>query len=230
MRLPLRASAVIGVLVFAIVCISSSAQRARSADAYQKGVANFTVVVDAAGNVFAAGVGGLKANGGGKKPTVLQLNNMRNGVVWFPSVLGKVSCCGNSPGTFNGPEGGTNAGGVTDIQSSGGISGIIDQKRTMFLVGVFVGYPGPSAPGPARLDVTYDSGKQDIYPMLDQTFYIGTGKLLSNGSTYQKFHVPQGANRLVLGFADSSGFHGAPGAFDDNFGHLDVKVKAGPQY
>jgi hypothetical protein len=230
MRLFLRAFAVISVLVFAIVCISSIPQRARSADAYQKGIATFTVVVDAAGNVFGAGVGGVKANGGGKKPTVLQLNNMRNGVAWFPSVLGKVSCCGNSPGTFNGPEGGNNAGGTTDIQSSGGISGVFDQKRTMFLVGVFVGYPGPSAPGPERLDVTYASGKQDIYPKLDQTFYIGTGKVLSGGSTYQKYHIPQGANRLVLGFADSQGFHGTPGAYDDNFGHLDVKVMAGPQY
>lgn len=228
MNASVLARVLLALFAFA-VCGSSSAQPVRSADAYQKGVASYAVTVDAGGNVFASGVGGLKANGGGKKPAIVRLNEMRSGVVWFPSVLGRVSCCSGGT-TFNGPEGGTNASGSTDIQSSGGISGIIDHDRTMFLVGVFAGYPGPGAPGPARRDVTYDSGKLDVYPKLNQTFYIGNGKLLKGGAAYRRFHVPQGANRLVLGFADAYSFHGAPGAYDDNVGHLDVRAKASPQY
>jgi len=40
-----------------------------------------TVTVDAAGNVFAVGVGGLKANGGGKKPTVVTFQPFKKQVL-----------------------------------------------------------------------------------------------------------------------------------------------------
>lgn len=185
-----------------------------------------SVTVPAASNVFAVGVGGLKANGGGKKPVVVPFQPFKKQVVSFTSVLGKVSCCSGGD-TYNGPEGGTNAGGSTDILSSGGISGIIDHNRTMFLVGVFVGSPAPAAPGPERKDVTYDRGKSDINPKLNQTFYIGNGKVLGGGS-YQRIHVPDGANHLVLGFADGYSFHGAPGWYDDDLGELTVKLRFTP--
>jgi hypothetical protein len=214
------------LLFAAIVCVSVDLTSAPASRAASSQTSVHSVTVDAAANVFAAGVGGLKANGGGKKPVVVSFQPFKKQVLWFTSVLGKVSCCSGGS-TFNGPEGGTNAGGTTDILSSGGISGIIDHNRTMFLVGVFVGYPGPSAPGPERKDVTYDRGKSDIYPKLDQTFYIGNGKMLGGG-TYQRIHVPDGANRLVLGFTDASSFHGAPGAYDDNVGELTVKFKLTP--
>lgn len=223
MKLPVRALALAAA---ALALASLSAAQITRAASTQSDV--FTVTVDARGNVFAAGVGGLQKNGGGHKPTVVNISSQsKRQIVTFTSVLGKVSCCGNG-NTLNGPEGGTNAGGSTDIQSSGGIAGIIDHNRTMFLTGVFVGYPGPAAPGPARRDVTYDSGKTDLNPQLNQTFYIGTGKVLGSGA-YQRFHVPQGANRLVLGFADAFSFHGAPGAFDDNVGQLTVKFRITPQ-
>ena len=188
----------------------------------------FNVTVPAQGNVFAAGVGGTKANGSGKKPTVVDFEPVDpRQVLWFTSVLGKVSCCSGGS-TFNGPEGGTNAGGSTDILSSGGISGVIHQTRTMFLVGIFIGYPGPSAAAtPQRRNVTYDAGKLDIYPALNQTFYIGDGKV-GGGNTMQRYHVPRGANRLVLGFADAFAFHGTPGAYDDNVGELHVQFKIAP--
>jgi hypothetical protein len=206
---------------FALLAVSSAPSRA----AYGQ-TAVHTVTVEGASNVFAAGVGGVKANGGGKKPAIVPFQPFKKQVLWFTSVLGKVSCCGGG-NTFNGAEGGTNAGGSTDIQSSGGISGIIDHNRTMFLVGVFLGYPGPTPPGPERKDVTYDRGKSDVYPKLDQTFYIGNGKLLGSGS-YQRIHVPDGANRLVLGFADGFSFHGAPGYYDDDLGELTVKFRLTP--
>jgi hypothetical protein len=218
MKLPVRA-----LLLAAATLALASLTGARIGIAANTGSDIYTVTVDARGNVFAAGVGGLKANGGGHKPTVVSFEPLNRQTVVFTSVLGNISCCG-SGNTFNGPGGGTNGGGSTDIQSSGGISGIINHTRTMFLVGVFLGYPGPAAPGPERRDVTYDPGKPDLYPQLDQTFYIGTGKVLGSGA-YQRFHVPQGANRLVLGFADAFSFHGKPGYYDDNVGQLTTKFR-----
>ncbi|MBV8365123.1 MAG: hypothetical protein JO194_01345 [Candidatus Eremiobacteraeota bacterium] len=220
MKIAIFATAFIGGLVSLTIAQASG---------YVKNAVSYQMPVNAAGNVFAAGVGGLSANGGGHKPTVLELPKMRNPFIMFTSVLGTVSCCGGGS-TFNGPEGGANAGGSTDIASSGGISGIIDHNRTMFLIGVFVGSPSPKAPGPERLDVTYAAAKTDVYPKLDQTFYIGNGKVLKGGKTYQRIHVPDGANHLVLGFADSGGFHGAPGAYDDDVGELHVKLTITPQY
>ena len=221
MKLALRAFASLcaGTL---IVCLAGSAP---SRAAYGQSAVQ-TVTVDSQANVFGAGAGGLKANGGGKKPVEIEFQPFKKQVLWFTNVSGKVSCCSGGS-TFNGPGGGTNAGGSTDIQSSGGIAGIIDKNRTMFLVGVFVGSPGPAAPGPTRLDVTYSAGQSDIFPKLDQVFYIGIGTVLG-GKTPQKFHVPQGANRLVLGFADAFSFHGAPGAYDDNQGELTVKLRLTP--
>ena len=218
---PIRALAFAFVACFVAALTGTTPGRA----AYGQAVVQ-TVTVDAQANVFGAGVGGIKANGGGKKPVVIQFEPFKKQVLWFTNIAGKVSCCSGGS-TFNGPEGGTNAGGSTDIQSSGGISGIIDKKRTMFLVGVFVGYPGPAAPGPARLDVTYSAGQTDIFPRLDQVFYIGRGTVLGS-KTPQKFHVPQGANHLVLGFADAYSFNGSPGAYDDNQGELTVKLRLTP--
>jgi hypothetical protein len=222
MSRPARALSFLAItLTFAMLAASAAPGRAALSQ-----TAVHTVTVDAGSNVFAAGAGGLKTNGGGKKPVIVSFQPFKKQVLTFTSVLGKVSCCSGGS-TFNGPEGGTNAGGSTDIQSSGGISGMIDHNRTMFLAGVFVGSPGPAAPGPERKDVTYDRGKSDIYPKLDQTFYIGNGKVLGAGA-YQRIHVPDGANRLVLGFVDGFSFHGAPGAYDDNQGQLTVKFNLTP--
>jgi hypothetical protein len=222
MSRPARALSFLAItLTFAMLAANAAPGRAALSQTAVR-----TVTVDAGANVFAAGVGGLKANGGGKKPVIVAFEPFKRQVLLFTSVLDKVSCCSGG-NTFNGPEGGTNAGGSTDILSSGGISGIIDHNRTMFLVGVFVGSPGPTPPGPERKDVTYDSGKSDVYPKLDQTFYIGNGKVLVGGS-YQRIHVPDGANQLVLGFVDGFSFHGAPGAYDDNLGQLTVKFRLTP--
>jgi hypothetical protein len=216
-----RAWSFLGIaLAFTLVAASAAPGRAALSQ-----TSVHTVTVDAGSNVFAAGAGGLAANGGGKQPVMVSFQPFKKQVLWFTSVLGKVSCCGGGA-TFNGAEGGTNAGGSTELQSSGGISGIIDNSRTMFLVGVFVGSPSPTPPGPERKDVSFDRGKSDIYPKLDQTFYIGNGKVL--GGSYQRIHVPGGANRLVLGFADGISFHGAPGHYDDNQGQLTVKFKLTP--
>jgi len=47
---------------------------------------------------------------------------------------------------INDADGGTFAGGVTDVESAGGISGITHPNKTMFLVGVFTETAQPSRP------------------------------------------------------------------------------------
>lgn len=177
-----------------------------------------TVTVDAQSNIFAAADGDLQNNGGGKMPPGVDLPAGVT-IVTFPSVTGRVSCCSGGT-TFNGPDGGTNVSTYTNITSSSGISGIIHRKRTMFLVGVFIGGSNPS---PLRLDVTDAAAQSSVWPKLNQTFYIGSGK---SPHGLRVVHVPAGAAHLAFGFADGTMFHGAPGDYNDNVGLLQVVVQA----
>ena len=136
----------------------------------------------------------------------------------FTSVAGRVSCCSGGD-EFNDADGGTFAGGVTDVQSAGGISGITHPNKTMFLVGVFTDSKHPTGSGPARLDGT---SEQNLAPVLYQTFFIGTGK-------GRRIEVPPTATRFYLGFADASSFTGPPGAYDDNVGELTTSFNVGPK-
>lgn len=63
---------------------------------------------------------------------------------------------------------------------------------------------------------------------IHQTFFIGDGRDL-NGQV-QRFHAPQGATRLFLGFAETFGFSGPglPGFYDDNGGSLTATLKVSP--
>ncbi len=99
-----------------------------------------------------------------------------------------------------------------DISSSGRISGLTDAARTMFLAGVFIGTPAPRAPGPARLGVTQMHALADVHPLLNQTFFIGSGK--------GRYHIPAGARWLVVGFVDGNAFNGSPGTYNDDVGTL----------
>jgi hypothetical protein len=93
----------------------------------------------------------------------------------------------------------------------------------MFLVGVFLTDEPPSTSAPKRLDFTKREGLRTLAPRIGQTFFIGDGK-------ERTLHVPSGATRLFLGFADaySNGkfYHGHPGYYDNNGGHLCVAVTA----
>src|SRR5262249_39942824 len=55
---------------------------------------------------------------------------------------------------------------------------------------------------------------------LNQTFFIGDGLTGTGSGSVQVFHVPDGATRLYLGFADAFFFQGDPGYYDDNTGSL----------
>jgi hypothetical protein len=61
-----------------------------------------------------------------------------------------------------------------------------------------------------------------LYPGLRQIFFIGDG--MTQAADLQSFHVPNGATRLYLGFADANGFQGRPGYYDDDFGSMSARV------
>jgi hypothetical protein len=94
--------------------------------------------------------------------------------------------------------------GGTNVESFGGISGIVHAANGMFLVGVFLGDGRPATPEPSRLDFTNGMPADPLAPELGQTFLIGDGK----GHKYQ---VPPEATRLYLGFADGYLYQGPPG-------------------
>jgi hypothetical protein len=175
-----------------------------------------------AGSDFAPGPGG---GGGGVLPPSVQLPEGTI-VVTFPTATGKVTArMGSLPYTSPGGDGK----GKTDITSYGGISGIVDGRHGMFLVGVFLTDDPPANLAPRRLDFTKREGFRTLAPQMGQTFFIGEG-----GD--RTVTVPSGATRLFLGFADaySSGesglkgnYQGRPGYYDNNDGHLCVAVEPG---
>lgn len=172
-----------------------------------------------AGSDFAPGPGG---GGGGVVPTNVQLPPGST-VVTLPRIMGRVTPRMGVMG-YNGPGGDRK--GETDIDSYGGISGIVDRGNGQFLVGVFLTDDPPSASAPERLDFTKRERFKTLAPRVAQTFFIGDGK----GRTFQ---VPPGATRLFLGFADAfsaeGDYQGHPGYYDNNGGHLCVSVKAAKQ-
>src|SRR5215831_4734541 len=166
---------------------------------------HFLLTINAKANIFRAGTGDAGENGGGAPPPSVTFKASAGKVLTFSNITGTVSCCSGGD-EFNDADGGTFAGGVTDVESAGGISGITHPNKTMFLVGVFTDTSTAQLPGPPRLDAT--SG-ENLTPRLFQTFFIGTGK-------GRQIHVPPTASRLYLGFADASSFTGMPGSYDDN--------------
>jgi hypothetical protein len=138
-----------------------------------------------------------------------------------------------SPSRFDGPDGGTSAGGATDVLSYGGIAGLVHgANRTLFLTGVFLG-PGPaSSPAPPRLDVTNANDESAFSPLWAQTFFMGDGRDAS--SNMQRFNIPAGRQpRLFLGFVDAFDFgntHQSSGPLhgDDNGGSFRVETNIIP--
>lgn len=179
---------------------------------------DFTVKINAKSNIFRAGTGDADANGGGEAPASVSFEPRAGLVLTVASVNGRVSCCGGGE-TFNEADGGEFAGGVTSVESAGGISGITHPNKTMFLVGVFTDNSAARSPGPKRLDA---GDPQNLTPELFQTFFIGSGK-------GKQIQVPSTATRLILGFADGYSFTGAPGSYDDNAGELMAKFSIRPK-
>lgn len=182
------------------------------------------LTVSARANIFGAGHDTPPAGGGvggtdgrGVLPPVWQLTPDAT-VVTFPSVTGELTPIDDYYPPFGA---GGDPRGATDIQSSGGISGIVHGSSGLFLAGVFLTDAQPADPAPERLDFTGADDFGELAPLLAQTFFIGDGA----GRSYR---VPAGATRLFLGFADGyngSFYQGMPGYYNNNHGELLVRVE-----
>src|SRR5580704_2817212 len=144
-----------------------------------------------------------------------------NQILTFSSVTGTVGC---NFFITNGPDGTCFPGVNTTVTSYGGLSGISVHQANMFLVGVFLGASEPSGAGPLVLSYNYgtpgslSTTDPSFSPGLDQVFFIGDGLTGTGAGDQQVFHVPAGASRLYLGFADS--FDSVPSYYADNPGSL----------
>jgi hypothetical protein len=189
-----------------------------------------TVKVSGQANIYGAGLKNPPAPGGGgggvlPVPVSLSVLGSPKSVV-FPTATGTVSGWA-ARGGYNGPDGGSYWGGVTNVPAWKGISGIQDNHTTMFLVGVFLGPNGQPAKAPANLNVTNGHNVASVSPLIGQQFFIGDGR--TNAGALQSFNVPTGATSLYLGFAESFGFGNPnlqPGYYDDNGGMLTVDVES----
>lgn len=153
----------------------------------------------------------------------------------FPSVTGAVSFDNDQPGTrpFFGPDGGAfgpfGAPGLTDINSSGSISGIVHSTHA-FLAGVFLTDAAPTGVAPNRLNFSDSSSFLTIAPELHQTFFVGDGRTETGNGILQRFIVPSGATRLFFGFADglnpqNNTIAGDRNYYHDNGGAFDVQYQ-----
>lgn len=179
-----------------------------------------TQVVLGTANIFGAGHDVAPAPGGGGGGTVPPVWELPAGstIVTVPCITGEVTPYVGQP-LMNGPEGDhLGAGGEdTDVTSYQGISGIVNQNRGMFLVGVFLTDAVPADPAPPRLDFTDNEDFEELAPEIAQTFMIGDGE----GRT---FRIPTGATRLFIGFADAFLYEGQPGWYGNNGGEFEVTV------
>lgn len=181
-----------------------------------------TVKLDARSDIYSAGAAKPDASRAGVLPSLITLAP-GGGLISFPKVIGKAACV-EAEGTE--ADGGSCAGGNTDLQAAGKLSGIKHHQRTMFLVGVFLG-PKLPVKAPPALDFS-DEAKgtkfAKLEPVLGQVFFIGDGKPGDPLGDTHDFVVPKGATRLFLGYADGFSFQGPPGAYGDNKGGLAVTV------
>jgi hypothetical protein len=208
-----RLSAVTGLALSGIALIPASLAAApgRSNDSGPRPVL-------ATANIFGAGYGDAPSpggGGGGTLPPGWRLPAGAARVVTFPRITGTVTPRQESE-PDNGPQGA--GAGSTDIESWRGISGILDGKNGMFLVGVFLADGEPTLPAPPRLDFTSREQFDTLAPLIGQTFFVGDG-------SGRRYEVPATATRLYLGFADAFNgdfYHGQPGYYGNNGGRLEV--------
>lgn len=175
-------------------------------------------------NIYLAGqkVDPVDDPGQGVLPSAIDMTTAAT--IQFPVIEGAVSCAGGVP--TDGADGGQCVSASSDISASNGFSGSRSSNRTLFLVGVF-----PVAPDPAQEVEIAPAPETDtetrLTPKANQVFLIGDGKTADG--TLQTFVKPEGATTLFLGFADGFGFSGAPGAYDDNLGHLRYSFTLDPK-
>ena len=174
--------------------------------------------VPARANIFGAGFNVAPDpgdGGGGVLPPAWRLPAGAR-VVTFPRVTGRVSPV-EWQDAWNGPRG--DGEGPTDVETYRGISGIVDRRNGMFVVGVFLGDGAPASAAPPRLDFTDREDFRLLAPRVGQTFFVGDGR-------GRRYRVPAGATRVFVGFADGYLYQGPPGWYGNNAGSVIVSVKA----
>ncbi|TDH63282.1 hypothetical protein E2C06_07895 [Dankookia rubra] len=168
---------------------------------------------------FAGTVSGL----GATAPVSVDLGTGTGRVVTISDVAGGFSFGHGMMAT--GPDGSDlYAGAGTAINPTAGLAGLVAHSNGM-LVGVFLdGHEHDAGHiAPATLDFT-SLGEVfgSLAPAIDQPFFIGDG--LDATGHVQAFLAPDAARTLVLGVVDGTGFHDAPGAYDDNTGFVTAHV------
>lgn len=155
--------------------------------------------------------------GAGIAPVAIDVRGVK--FIRIEKAEGEVSPFTDSAGTFAGADGGE-YGLKTSVSGAGALSGIQHDTKVMFLCGAFMSYAsGLDAPFPAS-NYTDDDNNPEFWPALNQTFYIGDGRM-DNGKQ-QVFKVPNGAETLYLGFADC--LEGDPSNYRDNQGSIKVTI------
>jgi hypothetical protein len=184
------------------------------------------VTVLATANIYSAGLSTPVAPGGGGAGTLPLLISLSPGQTSFQlTASGQVSQYYNF--YYHGPDGLT--GGAANISAYGGLSGFITDQLFP-LTAVFLTDAAPQGPAPATLDFSSQGLGRNfltLSPALDQVFFVGDGQ--TDASRAQTFYVPTGATRLFLGFPDAPNSEGAPGAYSDNQGSLQVDVTLVPE-
>jgi len=183
------------------------------------------VVVPATADIFAAGQASAPDlhKGGGTLPPG---RSVRQGSVVRFDAAGTVTCDRRWP--FNGPDGGRCYGDYMHTSPFGSISGIVDGQGFLSLLGVFTSDPPPEGSPPPSLDFSAAAIGHNflrLEPALNQVFFIGDGKTSGASADQQQFIVPRGATHLYLGFYDLCPNYGTRTCYDNNVGHLDVRIK-----
>jgi len=187
--------------------------------------------VDAMANIHGAGHAVAPApggSGGGLLPPEIAVPLGAAGIKYFTFNADGLVTPNVDSVPYNSADGG-NDDGHTNVLPYGGISGILHDQKSMFLVGVFLNDDEPVDPAPGAMPTfTFPDEFTQLAPQLNQVFFVGDGQQESTGNP-QRFYVPVGATRLFLGFADAVAHDGLPGAFDDNAGYLTVCYKIAPE-
>jgi len=210
----MRLTSVAAAIAASALALGMATAGAQSGTTTVQGTANIYV---SNGNTMTAYSGG----GQGTAPNQINLNSGTGRTATF-GVTGTWGCAGTSGYS---PDGSNCAGSSTNINSSGNISGVVFNGRTMPLVGLFT---NGSLPASAPASLTYGSSGIDYSsgnfsaPALGQIFFIGDGLTGTGSGATQLFSVPDNATTLFLGVADAFGFNGDPGYYDDNVGAVTV--------
>ncbi len=168
-------------------------------------------------DIYAAGLAAPPS--GANLPPSISFTAAAGQVLTITSVTGSVSFGGGLFCPADGCASGFDFVSGTNIDPTGGLSGIIDDPgHFFFLAGVFLTDSAPSGGGPATLDFTGNENFVSLSPEIAQVFYIGNG--LTSSSQAQQFLIPVTATRAFFGFVDGNAFHGAPTFYTDNAGQL----------